>query len=39
MITSDQLKKLNVDAKWVTPLNDAMNKFNIKTNKPKPMAD
>ena len=31
MITSDQLKKLNVDAKWVTPLNDAMNKFNIKT--------
>jgi putative chitinase len=33
MITSDQLKKLNVDAKWETPLNDAMNQFNIKTKK------
>ena len=37
MLNADQLKKLNIGAEWVDPLNETFQRFNINTNNQRAM--
>ena len=33
MINKETIEKLNINTKWLTPLNNTLNKYNIKDKK------